>query len=44
MIFFEAYKVLNGGKIPEPSLVEKFPDIITLFEKETTKGGEQSHA
>lgn len=31
---FEVYKMLNGGTIPEPPLVDSYPPIISLYKKE----------
>lgn len=32
MSVFNLYKVLNGGEIPEPNLVDIYPDTIKLYE------------
>ncbi len=30
---FEVYKMLNGGQVKEPRLVDAFPDVVTLYEQ-----------
>ena len=36
MKVFEVYKMLNGGKIPEPPIADLYPPIISLYQKENT--------
>ena len=34
MTVFAQYKMLNGGVIPEPDLVDTYPEVIKLYEEE----------
>jgi len=34
MKVFEVYKLLNGGKIPEPPVADLYPPVISLYKKE----------
>lgn len=33
MCVFNMYKMLNGGVIPEPNLIDVYPDVIKLYEE-----------